>query len=284
MANEMKVIMTADDFGGSSSVNEAVSRAYQAGTLTSASLMVAGEAFEEAVSIARDIPGLAVGLHLVVVDGRAVLPPETIPDLVDEGGNFRRTPIFAGVSYYFSRVLRHELKQEMEAQFERFAATGLPLSHVDGHLHMHLHPSVFEMLLPLAVRYGASGIRIPRDDFWLSIRYDRRDALAKLAWGLVFGLLCRWNIRRLDSVPLSFTQRVYGLMQTGHMHEKYVIDVLRGLDVSSAELYFHPAVGEDHAHFGPNPADLEALTSPRVKGILEERSILTTSYPALQAE
>jgi hopanoid biosynthesis associated protein HpnK len=280
----MKVIMNADDFGDSSSVNEAVMKAHRSGALTSASLMVAGDAFDEAVSMARDLPSLAVGLHIVLADGKAVLPPEVIPNLVDADGLFRRAPTSAGLSYYFSPALQNELQQEVSAQFQRFASTGLPLSHVDGHLHMHVHPTIFGLLLPLAVRYGACGIRIPRDDFWLSMSYERDDALVKAAWALIFGLLNRWSLRRLSSLPLIFTHRVYGLMQTGRMREAYVIKVLQGLDVPSAELYFHPAMSSDYIHFGPNPADLEALISPKVRDILRDRGILTTSYPGLKAE
>lgn len=281
---EMKAIMNADDFGRSSSVNAAVMEAHRGGVLSSASLMPAGEAFDEAVSMARNAPNLAVGLHLVLVDGKAVLPAEAIPNLVDAEGRFRRSPISAGISYFFSPVLQRELQREISAQFERFAATGLPLSHVDGHLHMHVHPTVFGLILPLAVRYGACGIRIPRDDLWLSLRYDRQDFLLKVAWGLTFDVLSRWCLRRLDSLPLTSADRVYGLMQTGCMQEAYVMKVLQGLAVPSAELYFHPAISADYVRFGPNPTDLETLVSPRVKRVLRERGIRITSYPALRAE
>lgn len=278
----MQVIMNADDFGRSSSINSAVVKAHRRGVLTSASLMVTGDAFNEAVSIARETPSLAVGLHIVLVNGKAVLPPGAIPDLVNQDGFFRRAPVSAGLSYYFSPVLQSQLNQELNAQFERFAATGLPLSHVDGHLHMHIHPTVLGMLLPLTVRYGACGIRLPRDDFQLSASYDREGILVKATWALIFDLLCRWSLRRMRLLPLVVTDRVYGLMQTGRMQETYVIKVLQRLNVPTAELYFHPDITESYNHFGPNPADLEALLSPQVRDVLQEREILTSTYPRLR--
>ena len=88
----MKLIVTADDFGRSHEINVAVLEAHRHGILTSASLMVAGEAFAEAVEMVRDTPTLAVGLHVVLVDGRAVLPYARIPQLVNSDGCFPNTP------------------------------------------------------------------------------------------------------------------------------------------------------------------------------------------------
>jgi hopanoid biosynthesis associated protein HpnK len=147
----LKLIITADDFGRSHEINRAVLEAHTRGILTSASLMVTGDAFDEAVDMARRTPSLAVGLHLVLVDGKAALPAETIPHLVDERGMFPNAPARLGFRYFFGRGARRELAAEIAAQFERFAATHLPLAHVDGHQHLHVHPAVFPLLVPFAL-------------------------------------------------------------------------------------------------------------------------------------
>lgn len=280
----MQIIVTADDFGRSSSVNAAVMRAHRQGILTGASLMVAGEAFEEAVALARQAPTLAVGLHLVVVAGKACLPPEQIPLLVDGRGNFSRDPFRAGWRYFFDPAARRQLAREMAAQFEAFAATGLPLAHVDGHLHMHLHPTVFDLLLPLAERYGACGLRLPRDDLALALACDRRRAGQKLAWALAFALLCRRGRKALRGRRLAATERVYGLMQSGRMEEAYVLRALRRLKARSAELYFHPSLEAEGGSLGPNPGDLATLLSPAVRRMVSERGLRLVSYPALRRD
>ena len=66
-----QLIVNADDFGLSSGANRAIITAWQQGVLTSASLMVGGNGFEEAVALAKDNPGLQVGLHLTLVQGRS---------------------------------------------------------------------------------------------------------------------------------------------------------------------------------------------------------------------
>jgi hopanoid biosynthesis associated protein HpnK len=280
----MQIILNADDFGCSANINEAVIRAHRQGVLTSASLMVAGDAAEEAVALARETPTVAVGLHVVVAGGRAVLPPEQISHIVDGNGCFVDDPLRAGLRYFFSRTAQEELARELEAQFERFAATGLSLSHVDSHLHMHLHPTVFDMLLPLAVQYGARGLRLPRDDFWLAMGHDRRHAGLKATWAIAFGLLGRRCQSQLGGNHLAVAHRVYGLMQTGQMHKAYVVDLLRRLQVPTAELYFHPSTVYEGETRGPNPDDLATLLSPTIRQVIQEQDLGLATYSTLGKE
>ena len=150
----VRLIVNADDFGISDSANRAIERAHREGILTSASLMVAGDAAAAAVQIARNNPRLGVGLHSVLVCGRSVLPPKEIPGLVDEQGRFTNQPVVAGMRYFFGLGLQAQVRREVLAQFERFQATGLALDHVNGHLNFHLHPGVFRVLLDEAEALG----------------------------------------------------------------------------------------------------------------------------------
>ncbi|NIV38820.1 MAG: hopanoid biosynthesis-associated protein HpnK [Anaerolineae bacterium] len=277
----VQIILNADDFGASTTINTAVIQAHRQGILTSASLMVTGAAAAEAVELARQTPDLAIGLHLVVACGKAALPPDRIPHLVDRQGLFPNDPLQAGLRYFFGRTAQAELAAEMEAQFECFAATGLELSHVDSHLHMHLHPTVLRLLLPLAEKYGARGLRLPRDDLWISISHDRQRAGLKVVWAIVFGLLARYCTAQLDGHPLAVAHRVYGLMQTGQMNERYVLALLGRLQVPTAELYFHPSTHTEDSASGPNPSDLATLLSPAVRSVIQERGLCLATYPAL---
>jgi len=277
-----QVIINADDFGCSTGINAAVMLAHREGVLTSASLMVTGDAWEESVALARATPTLAVGLHLVVSNGRAVMPRKEIPHLVDVNGRFPEDPLRTGLLYWFSRVAQAELERELAAQFERFTATGLPLSHVDGHLHLHVHPTVFSLLLPLTEDYGAHGLRLPRDNLIQALRYDRRQAIAKIAWAVALGLVCRWCQSRLHNRHLTVPRRVYGVMQSGQMREAYVVEVLRHLRESTAELYFHPSIAEQSEALGPNPGDLETLLSPTVRKVIAERNLRLATYSTLE--
>ena len=103
--------------------------------------------FDEAVALARENPKLGVGLHLSLLCGRSALPPEKIPGLVNMRGEFSNKPVAVGFRYFFNRGLREQLRAEIHAQFAKFHATGLPLDHVNGHLHLHLHPTIFRILM-----------------------------------------------------------------------------------------------------------------------------------------
>jgi hopanoid biosynthesis associated protein HpnK len=277
-----RLIINADDFGRTSEVNEAVIRGYQDGVLTSASLMVTGRAFEEAVDLAQQNPGLAVGLHLVLVEGRSVLPASTIPHLVSQEGLFPNSCLRMGLKCFFSTACRRELDLELRAQFERFAATGLRFSHVDGHLHFHIHPSVFPRVVRLASEFDAVGIRIPKDRLSFRMLWDVRRAATRIGWAAVFCLsrpLCRhW----VGQAALRSAEPTMGLMDTGQMDEERVIEMLDHVQSPLTELYLHPTVGRRIDRFGPNPDELNALLSPAVRRGVEARGLELCSYPRLR--
>lgn len=273
------LIVNADDFGASHSVNAAVLEAHRHGVLSSASLMVTGAAFQEAVSMAREAPGLAVGLHLVLVHGRAAAPPETIPHLVDAAGRLPEDPAAFGLRLAFDPRLRREVASEIRAQFQRFADTGLPLAHVDGHLNFHMHPAVFPLLARGAVSHGAYGVRLPRDDLALALRHDRRHVAQKLFLALAFGLLGAWTRSRLPP-GLRAADRVYGLFMSGHVTSAYALDAVGRLRSGSAELYAHPATAAGEP-LGPNPTDLATLCDPALVAALGDGRVRLGSYAAL---
>lgn len=280
----MRVIINADDFGRTPEINSAVIRAHREGILTSASLMVTGEASADAVRLAREHPTLAVGLHVVVVDGPAALPRQRIDRLVGSDGRFPNAPFALGLRYALSRCAREQLAAELRAQFRQFAQTGLSLSHVDGHQHMHMHPAVFDMLIPLAEEFGAAGIRIVRDDLGLALGFDRRRAVSKIASAAVFRLLARRCRRRCAVERLVAPDRTYGFLQSGAMHERYVLKLLEALAHSPAppaEIYFHPTCGPRLDALGPNPDDLAALLSPAVSEALRKTGLRLSTYTDL---
>ena len=278
----VQVIFNADDFGVSASVNCAVERAHRDGVLTSASLMVAGNAVDEAVQLARAMPRLSVGLHVTLSGGRAVLPVHRIRHLVDSQGLLIADPVRMGLRLFTSTVAQAELQSELEAQFERFATTGLALSHVDGHMHMHMHPTVLSRLLPLASRYSARGFRLPRDDLRLALRHSPKHAALKAAWAATYAALCGGQAEKIADHGLAHTDRVYGLMQTGCMVQDYVVMVLRTAKSRTAELYFHPAVQPSDEPMGPNPGDLATLLSPAVRQAIDDRGLQLATYPTLR--
>jgi chitin disaccharide deacetylase len=281
--SSLRLIFCGDDFGCNMNVNAAIVRAHEHGVLTSASLMVTGAALPDAVARARSYPALAVGLHVAVSHVSGALTRAEAPHLIDALGRLPQDPYLTGVRYFLDPWLRAELRREMTAQFDLYRATGLRLAHVDGHFLLHLHPVVFDLLLPLAEAYGVPGIRLPRDDLRLGLSVDRSRRTRKVTWASLYGLLC-WLARgRLRRSTLVVTDRVYGLLHLGRMHEPVVLGLIRGMPahVLSAELFFHPSTQKVARPFGANAGDLAALLSPRVRAAVRERGAMLANYPDL---
>ena len=143
-----RLIVNADDWGLTPGVNRGIVRAFQHGIVTSASLLVTGSAFEDAVALARDFPALDVGLHLALVEEQAVLPPEALPTLVDKTGRLPRTKGEFFKRALLGRISWDEVEREIAGQIARFQQTGLRLSHLDSHQHLHMFPPVFQICDP----------------------------------------------------------------------------------------------------------------------------------------
>jgi hopanoid biosynthesis associated protein HpnK len=269
-----RLIVNADDFGRSSAVNQAVIRAHVEGILTSASLMVNGAAFAEAVELARQHPSLGVGLHLTLVCGYSSLTDQEIPDLVNGQQIFSAQPVRAGFGYFFRADLRSQLAKEMQAQFEKFRRTGLPLDHVNGHLHLHLHPVIFGLLIDHAQAWGIRCLRLTRDPLWLNLRLAGGRWLYRLSHAVIFKLLARRARPMLERAGIHHTQAVFGLLQNGRITESYVAALLPRLPAGDSELYSHPTL----EHTG---TELAALVSPRIKALLRKLDIQLVRYQDL---
>lgn len=269
-----RLIVNADDFGRSPAINAAVIRAQRAGILTTASLMVNEPAAAEAVALAKENPRLGVGLHLTLLLGHAALPPEKIPGLANTRGEFSDNPVSTGFRYFFNRSLREQLRAEIHAQFARFRATGLPLDHVNGHLHFHLHPTVLGLLLEDANPLGLTHLRLMREPFWMDAPLAAGRRLTRASHAMIFSVLSRLAQPRLRSSRIRHTQRVFGLLQNARVNEAYMTKLLPLLPPGDSELYSHPSLDEFKNEF-------DALVSPRVKGLVAREKIKLIRYQDL---
>ncbi|HEX3844631.1 MAG TPA: hopanoid biosynthesis-associated protein HpnK [Steroidobacteraceae bacterium] len=280
------LIVTADDFGLHAAVNSAVAQAAREGVLTAASLMVGAPAAADAVRIARGLPDLSVGLHLVLADGWSVLPQRSIPALVDSQGRFGNSMVRDGVRFFALPAVRRQLEAEIRAQFQAFAGTGLPLDHVNAHKHFHLHPTLLEMLLRIGGEFGVPGVRLPREPAWVARRTG-----GTIAGPAVAGLLSPWLAimrRRLRAAHMAHNDYLFGLSASGAMNEARLLEILGKLPDGVTEIYLHPAVESGAAiaasMSGYRHADeLAALLSPRVRAALAASGAQTGGFRRLAA-
>jgi len=256
------LIVTADDFGAAPEVNEAVERARLDGVLTCASLMVSGAAAGDAVRRAKAMPGLKVGLHLVLVEGRPVLPAAYVPDLVGPDGAFRNDMVQASFAMAFRKTVRRQLAEEIEAQFEAFAATGLKLDHVNAHKHFHLHPTIAGLVVETGRRFGMKAMRAPCEKLGVLRQIEPKAAGGEIE------RFCGARLReRLNYNGIWSPEHMFGLVWTGAMNTARLTGLMRHLPDGVSEIYLHPATGP---YPGSTPGyryaqELMALTSPEAR-------------------
>jgi hopanoid biosynthesis associated protein HpnK len=279
-----RLIVCADDFGLDPAVNQAVEEAHRHGILSTASLMVGAPAAADAVTRARLLPGLRVGLHLVLVDGRPLLPPAEVAALVGDDGEFDRNMARAGMRFFFLPRARRQLALEIRAQFAAFRATGLALDHVNAHKHMQLHPSVAALIVAIGGDYGMKAVRVPAEPATVLRRAFPRERYPTPLYQPWVGRLRR----RLRRAGLTVNDQVFGLAWSGGMTEARVLRLLAHLPDGVSEIYFHPATEPTQRLAAAMPGyrhrdELAALLSPALRGRIATLGIRLVSYGDLTA-
>jgi hopanoid biosynthesis associated protein HpnK len=245
-------------------VNEAVETAHRNGILTAASLMVGASAAADAVTRARRLPSLRVGLHLVLVDGRPLLPPESLPNIVDAKGHFRNDMVGTAIDIFLRPAVRRQVAAEITAQFEAFRRTGLALDHVNAHKHFHLHPTLAAEILEIGRRFGIKAIRVPVEPARILARVEPKISNALVLLTRPWAALLKAQARRNG---VAFPDNVFGLAWSGAMIESRMAGLLRHLPDGMTEIYAHPATSGAFEGAVSNyryADELAALTAPSV--------------------
>ena len=219
--NPRRLLLTGDDFGRSAAVNAAIEQWHRAGALTQAGLMVNEPGAQEAVEIARRNPKLRTGLHLTLCDGRA-----------SDGSVMGRSPALAGLRFAFFPGARAWLRREIGAQFEKFKQFGFAPMYWDGHTHLHLHPLVLGITIPIAVAHGFRFTRL--------VREPRDGKSARGILPRVFSVLSARAALRLRATGIEFADAVFGLGKSGRMDLDEVRRAVKHSSTGTTEIYFHP--------------------------------------------
>jgi hopanoid biosynthesis associated protein HpnK len=257
------LVITADDFGLSPEVNEAVERAHRDGVLSAASLMVSGAAAREAVEIARKLPSLRVGLHLVLIEGRPTLRPQQIPDLVTPAGMLRADMVRLAFELAGKPEMRRQLKREIAAQFAAFARTGLPLDHVNAHKHFHMHPIIAAQVIEVGRHFGMRALRVPREP------------------GHAMAPGCAVLLAQARRASLVTPDAVLGLRWTGQMTREHMLAAIDKAPAGLVEIYAHPATADrfvGNARGYRYRDELAALTDPDVIAAVQRTRRATGGY------
>lgn len=274
-------IVNGDDFGLSPGINNGIIESYGEGILTSASLMATGEAFADAVALARRNPGLSLGVHLTLVEGMPVLLPEKIPSLVTSEGRFFGSLGMFLTRWLSGRIRPREVQRELEAQVEKAIDCGIKVDKLDSHMHLHLLPGLFQIVLDLARRYRIAALRYPKEHI--------------LARGSFPGLVGLWRRAILTSLAIPRAHRISmaglfapdhfsGVAESGRLTEDDLLRILQQLRPGVTEVMVHPGYHDCGLDAWPQSRryareqEVRALTSPKVKALVRDLRIRLMSY------
>ena len=288
-----RLIVNADDFGLTAGVNRAILEAHRRGIVTSSTLMANGPAFEDAIRLAKQLPTLSVGCHIVLTDGEPVLDAGLLPTLTDRHSNPAR--FHDGLASFALRSLSggmrpEEIEAEAIAQIRKVQAAGISISHVDSHKHTHLFPAVLRPLVRAAQLCGIPAIRNPfgprkplksrdlfaRPNLWT--RYAEVKILRALAG----------NFRRAaEQMQLAAPDGTLGIVVTGALDSKLFRAIAEIIPLGTWEFVCHPGYNDadlERAHTrlrASRETELRVLTMPEAREILAGQGIELISYREL---
>jgi hopanoid biosynthesis associated protein HpnK len=238
------LIINADDFGLTAGVNRAILELHEAEVLTSTTLMAKAAATEEAIELARSMPSLGVGCHVVLVDGEPVLPARELPTLVDQRtGRFQPTLGMFLPRLLSGRIRRSEIEAEAAAQIALLQSRGVALTHIDTHKHVHMFPKVLRPVLRAAT---AAGIRIVRNPFepgW-SLRATPGAPWLRRAEVTLLRRLEGAFRRIVAKEGFATTDGAIGVLATGTLDAVTVASLLRNMPGGTWELVSHPGYND----------------------------------------
>lgn len=282
-----QLIINADDFGIHPAVNEAVRKAATEGILTSTSLMAGGDAFDEAVEMARFMPSLGIGIHLTLVGGiKPVLPPSEVPSLTWDNGVFCHDYGKLIVRDLEGKISLSEVYAEWDAQIQKIMNTGLPVTHMDGHQHIHMWPHFYPIARDLAKKYHISCMRVPDED----VLFGMKDGHI-IRWAAKNGLslLSRMHRSDLKKNHIRTNDHFFGMLYGGHLSPerfaKFILQTRPGI----TEIMCHPSADtramEDTFHWGYHGEDeLAGLLADINRELIEKKQISLISYRDVREE
>lgn len=273
------IIINADDFGRHAEINRAVEEGLVHGCLRSATVMPGGAAFAGAIDIARRHEELGLGVHFTLVDGHPILPPEEIPSLVGSEGDFLPDHTALLKRYLKGGINLEEVRRELAAQLQKIEATGIPISHVDSHQHMHTLPGIIDIVLDLAARAGIRAVRTPRTPLFAGAFGGLGQLVGRLGLSTLARLAACKAHRRGLLTPDNFA----GIVAGEAVSEGELLHLIAHLPQGTTEVMMHPGMKndvlqEDSGWQHDFEAELAAILSPRVGEALRKAEVEPVNF------
>jgi predicted glycoside hydrolase/deacetylase ChbG (UPF0249 family) len=284
------LIVNADDLAWTEGVNRGIAQAHRYGIVTSATILANGAAFASAVELVKATPSLAVGVHLNLSDGKPVSPPETVPSIVNDRGEFKGGPEALLLRVARRNLRIKEVEMEWETQIRKVVNAGIQPTHLDGHKHVHMLPGMFEIVLRLAKRNAIPAVRISHEGSSLRAALssgENQNIPLVMKQGMqarVLKLLARDARALAEAAGIATTDYFCGIAQTGELTIEGMKCLLQNLPEGTTEIMCHPGFMdkelEESATRLRDSRELEVqiLTSPDLRNLVASQGIRLIDY------
>jgi len=287
-----RLIINADDFGLTEEVNSGIIEAHRNGVITSTSLIANMPAFDDAVRLAKENPALAVGIHLNIFSGKPLLPPESVPTIIDNEGNFIRKPFTLVKKILLRQINLQEIEKELRAQIEHILNTRLEITHLDSHKHFHCYPPLFKIVIKLAVEYGIKRMRYINEKITIfsnsniTEKFYRTFINPRYYHINLLNYCCRMASSELKKNDILHPDYSFGILYSGSMDIDIYGSILRSLKEGTTEIMSHPGYNSNKLKTlsfltSSREEELRILINPTIKKIITERDIELVTYRSL---
>lgn len=279
-----QLIVSADDFGLTKSISEGAVKAYRDGIVTSLNLLPTGSAFEESLYLLKNIKLNEIGAHLSLTETSPVANPAKVKSLVTkEGGFYANYPSFF-INLFLGKIKTGDIYFELRSQLDRLKKTDLPIISLNSHEHIHMMPFLLRIFIELAGEYSIPFIRYPHGD-----RLVRPFSLKKLFKMIALSYFGKRIERMMRESGIYAADNFLGHLDSGNLSEDLLIRLLDNLPDGTTELVCHPGylspqVLNKYMFHLNCESELSALTSRRVKRIIEDRGIRLVTYGEILSE
>lgn len=276
-----QLIITADDLGLTKGVNEGIVMALKEGVLTYVSVLPSGDAFQDALEKIRALGLKEIGAHLALTEISPASDPFRIPSLVVKGDYFNKSRVSFFGKFFLGLINREEVYLELKAQLDTLKKTGIPITCISSHEHIHMMPQILEIFLNLAKEYDIPYIRYMNDKSRIEGFRPAKNFRA------IIQSIFRANMKkRLDRALVKHADRLLGFIDSGDIDEANLLALISNVGDGTTELVIHPGFMSpevlDRYKFHKNcERELHAITSPRIKKLIETKNIQLTTFSAL---
>lgn len=275
------LIVAADDFGLTTSVNAGIYKAMREGVVTALNLMPSGDAFDDAVSLAKSLDTKEIGAHLSLTESSPVSGKNKIPTLTDKDGRFRKNHMAFFLEYLFGKISTDEVYSELRAQLDKLKDAGARPLCLSSHEHIHMVPGILKIFLKLAKEYDIPSIRCVRSEPVIPPM-----GVKKVFKSLIGRYLANVNAEGYKCSTIVCADNFLGFLDSGSLNEAILEKMITSLKDGVTELVCHPGfIGPEileKYRFHLNCEDeLFALTSKKIRKLIEREKIGLVGYSEL---